>query len=94
MECVTSLLFLRRARVRLRALGKDFHPECFICEVGTFSYYYIIQDCGLVLVPGVRGKECWPIRQNILCYTIFNSIIPLHTVYRCNQRRQDKRESD
>ena len=27
-----------------------------------------VQDCGLVLETGVRGKECWPIRSHTLCY--------------------------
>ena len=27
-----------------------------------------VQDCGLVLDTGVRGKECWPIRNHTLCY--------------------------
>jgi len=57
---------------KLRALGKDFHLQCFKCE-----------DCSLVLKPGTPGKECWPIKNHILCY-------------KCNTRRQDEseRESD
>jgi len=42
---------------KLRALGKDFHLACFKCE-----------DCGLVLVPGKPGKECWPIKHHLLCH--------------------------
>ena len=41
---------------KLRALGRDFHLQCFKCE-----------DCSLVLKPGVQGKECWPIKNHILC---------------------------
>jgi len=55
---------------RIRALDRDFHPECFKCE-----------DCGLVLDSRVKGSECWPIRQHVLCY-------------RCYRRRQSESESD
>jgi hypothetical protein len=41
---------------RLRALGKDFHPECFQCE-----------DCGLVLDARVKGKECYPFKNRLYC---------------------------
>jgi len=41
---------------RLRALGKDFHPNCFKCE-----------DCGLLLDSRVKGKECYPWRNHVLC---------------------------
>jgi len=41
---------------RLRALGKDFHPDCFKCE-----------DCGMLLDSRVKGKECYPWRDHILC---------------------------
>lgn len=41
---------------RLRALGKDFHPECFKCE-----------DCGLLLDSRVKGKECYPHKNHVLC---------------------------
>jgi len=55
---------------RIRALGKDFHLACFKCE-----------DCGLVLDSGVKGKECWPIRNHTLCY-------------RCYRRRQSESEQE
>lgn len=55
---------------RLKAMGKDFHLDCFKCE-----------DCSLVLSPGVKGKECWPIGTHLLCY-------------RCNERRQDESERE
>jgi hypothetical protein len=42
---------------RIRAMDKDFHPQCFKCE-----------DCSLVLDSRVKGKECWPIRHHVLCY--------------------------
>jgi len=45
---------------RIRALGQDFHIQCFKCE-----------DCGLVLETGVKGRECWPIRKHTLCYRCF-----------------------
>jgi len=41
---------------RLRALGKDFHPDCFKCE-----------DCGMLLDSRVKGKECYPWRNHVLC---------------------------
>ena len=58
---------------RIRALGKDFHLACFKCEVsvvvevGEYDVDHV-QDCGLVLDSGVKGKECWPIRSHTLCY--------------------------
>ena len=55
---------------KLRALGKDFHLQCFKCE-----------DCSLVLKPGTPGKECWPIRNHVLCK-------------RCNNKRQDESEQE
>merc|ERR1712106_1196636 len=41
---------------RLRALGRDFHPECFKCE-----------DCGLVLDSRKPGSECYPVNNKPLC---------------------------
>eukprot|EP00092_Neocalanus_flemingeri_P033618 GFUD01036546.1.p1 GENE.GFUD01036546.1~~GFUD01036546.1.p1 ORF type:complete len:566 (-),score=130.78 GFUD01036546.1:276-1925(-) len=41
---------------RLRALGRDFHPECFKCE-----------DCGLVLDSRITGAECYPVDNKPLC---------------------------
>eukprot|EP00090_Calanus_glacialis_P039535 TRINITY_DN6882_c0_g1_i4.p1 TRINITY_DN6882_c0_g1~~TRINITY_DN6882_c0_g1_i4.p1 ORF type:complete len:478 (-),score=147.06 TRINITY_DN6882_c0_g1_i4:159-1592(-) len=41
---------------RLRALGRDFHPECFKCE-----------DCGLVLDSRISGSECYPVDNKPLC---------------------------
>jgi len=45
---------------RIRAMDRDFHPNCFKCE-----------DCGLVLDTRVKGKECWPIRSHVLCHKCF-----------------------
>jgi len=42
---------------RLRALGKDYHPDCFKCE-----------GCGLVLDTRVKGRECWPHRNRPFCF--------------------------
>jgi len=53
---------------RMRALDRDYHLECFKCE-----------DCSMVLQPGVRGKECWPVRRHLLCY-------------KCYRRRQSESE--
>ena len=59
---------------RIRALGKDFHLACFKCEVSVVVVELgeddvdHVQDCGLVLDSGVKGKECWPIRNHTLCY--------------------------
>jgi len=57
---------------KLRAMGKEYHLHCFKCE-----------DCSLILKPGTPGKECWPIKNHLLCR-------------RCNIKRQDEseRESD
>ncbi|XP_023328187.1 zyxin [Eurytemora carolleeae] len=55
---------------RIRALDKDFHPACFKCE-----------DCHLVLDSRIKGKECWPIRSHVLCYT-------------CYRRRQSESEEE
>jgi len=57
---------------KLRAMGKEYHLNCFKCE-----------DCSLILKPGTPGKECWPIKNHLLCR-------------RCNIKRQDEseRESD
>jgi len=41
---------------RLRALDKDFHPECFKCE-----------DCSLVLDSRVSGAECYPVDNRPFC---------------------------
>jgi len=41
---------------RIRALGRDFHPECFKCE-----------DCGLVLDSRKPGSECYPVNNTPLC---------------------------
>lgn len=41
---------------RLRALGRDYHPQCFQCE-----------DCGLVLDSRVKGKECYPFKNRLYC---------------------------
>jgi len=41
---------------RIRALGRDFHPECFKCE-----------DCGLVLDSRKPGSECYPVDNTPLC---------------------------
>jgi LIM domain-containing protein len=45
---------------RLRAMEKDYHLECFKCS-----------DCSLVLKPGVKGKECWPIKSKLFCYKCY-----------------------
>jgi len=45
---------------RLRAMEKDYHLECFKCS-----------DCSLVLKPGVKGKECWPIKEQLFCYKCY-----------------------
>lgn len=42
---------------RLRALGKDYHPDCFKCE-----------DCGLVLDARIKGRECYPMKNHIYCF--------------------------
>jgi len=42
---------------RLRALGKDYHPNCFKCE-----------DCGLLLDTRKKGRECYPHKDRIFCY--------------------------
>eukprot|EP00095_Tigriopus_kingsejongensis_P007736 maker-scaffold200_size264178-snap-gene-1.16 protein:Tk07736 transcript:maker-scaffold200_size264178-snap-gene-1.16-mRNA-1 annotation:"lipoma-preferred partner homolog isoform x4" len=42
---------------RLRALGKDYHPDCFQCE-----------DCHLVLDSKDRFRQCYPYKNHILCY--------------------------
>jgi len=57
---------------RLRALGKDYHPDCFKCE-----------DCGLVLDARVKGRECYPMKNHILCF-------------KCNRKKfsSDESESD
>ena len=77
---------------RLRALGKDFHPDCFKCEVSSaliltnsctklfirlfnicmYVYMYIYsycfkKDCGMLLDSRVKGKECYPWRNHVLC---------------------------
>jgi len=41
---------------RLRALGRDFHPECFKCE-----------DCTLLLDSRVSGAECYPVANRPYC---------------------------
>jgi hypothetical protein len=41
---------------RLRALGKDYHPDCFKCE-----------DCGLLLDTRKKGRECYPHKNHIFC---------------------------
>jgi len=41
---------------RLRAMGKDYHPDCFKCE-----------DCGLVLDARQKGRECYPHKNHIFC---------------------------
>jgi len=43
---------------RLRALGRDFHPECFKCE-----------DCSMVLDSRINGSECYPVDNRPLCVT-------------------------
>jgi len=53
---------------RLRAMDRDYHLECFKCE-----------DCSLILQPGVRGKECWPVKTHLFCY-------------KCYRRRQSESE--
>jgi len=45
---------------RIRALDRDFHPQCFKCE-----------DCSKVLDSRIKGSECWPIRHHILCYKCY-----------------------
>jgi len=55
---------------RLRVLGKDFHIKCFRCE-----------DCGMILDSDVKGKECYPIKDHILCI-------------KCNEIRQDRSEEE
>lgn len=45
---------------RIRALDRDFHPQCFKCE-----------DCDKVLDSRVKGSECWPMRHHILCYKCY-----------------------
>ena len=62
---------------KLRALGKDFHLNCFKCEVDespdeewvmtSVKILLHVQDCSLVLSPGTPGKECWPIKNHLLC---------------------------
>ncbi|XP_059079452.1 LIM domain-containing protein 1-like isoform X2 [Tigriopus californicus] len=42
---------------RLRAMGKDYHPECFQCE-----------DCNLVLDSKDRFRQCYPYKNHVLCY--------------------------
>jgi len=46
---------------RLRALGKDFHPECFKCE-----------DCGLNLNSKLSGSECYPVNNQPFCIDCCN----------------------
>lgn len=41
---------------RLRAMGKDYHPNCFKCE-----------DCGLLLDAKKKGRECYPHKDHIYC---------------------------
>ena len=36
--------------LRLRALGKDFHPDCFKCEVITKFYYEQRREIILLLI--------------------------------------------
>jgi hypothetical protein len=55
---------------RLRALGRDFHPACFKCE-----------DCSLVLDSRIKGKECYPIKDHVLCI-------------KCNRKRADESEEE
>jgi len=55
---------------RIRALDKDYHLNCFKCY-----------DCSLVLSPGVKGRECWPVKHRLLCY-------------QCYRRRQSESETE
>lgn len=78
---------------RLRALGKDYHPDCFKCEVRILltamitvvitQPFYSLQDCGLVLDARVKGRECYPMKNHILCF-------------KCNRKKfsSDESESD
>ncbi|CAJ0958693.1 unnamed protein product, partial [Mesorhabditis belari] len=44
--------------VRVVAMEKSFHPECYRCE-----------DCGLQLSSKIEGQGCYPIDQHLLCRT-------------------------
>ena len=44
------------AASRLRALGRDFHPECFRCE-----------DCDKSLDSKISGSECYPLANKPYC---------------------------
>jgi len=57
---------------RLRALGRDFHPDCFRCQVPGVSALYFtpcLQDCSRVLDSRVAGSECYPDNNQPYCYS-------------------------
>ncbi len=65
----------QRTAPRLRAMDRDFHPECFQCEVSRRDTHFILtqikllyfQECSMVLDSRVKGKECYPFKGHILC---------------------------
>jgi len=42
---------------RIKVMGKDFHLSCFKC-----------QSCQMLLDSGVKGRECWPDGEMLLCH--------------------------
>lgn len=61
--------------VRVVALDRSFHIQCYKCEVGfVFFFLEIIeliflnfQDCGLVLSSEAEGRGCYPLDDHVLC---------------------------
>ncbi|KIH50312.1 LIM domain protein [Ancylostoma duodenale] len=44
--------------VRVVAMDKSFHPDCYKCE-----------DCGLLLSSKVEGAGCYPLDSHLYCKT-------------------------
>ena len=51
-----------------------------------------------MLKPGTKGKECWPIKNHVLCKRFLVLVcVPVSVNYflsRCNEKRQDESEME